>query len=950
MLKPIVTSLFLFSFSSILAGTSPHTMSSIEKRELKNKSIVFTENKGQIVDQSGKARPDVLFTGEYKGLVYQLRNNGISYQLYQHTKEKQTQNPFTKLTQTRKDSNTIYRVDVNWQNCNTNLQVIKNQALPGFENFYRASPEKPLSGIRSFKEVMYKNLYQGIDLRWFECDGNLKYDYLCAAGADFKEIQLTIDGASHIALTVSGCLEITTPFGVLIENAPFVTQAGKILKSKWVLQGNHLNFEIKNLDHTQPYVIDPIVRNWSSYYGGSQVDMISSVTCDDAGNIYFCGSTNSGDPLSIATSGAHQTLLNGSMKDGFVAKFTPKGERIWATYFGGSGDDSFVECALDAQANIYLTGSSSSTAGIASANAHQSLLGGSYDAIVVKLDSTGALKWSTYYGGSSADAGFSTSVDASGNVYVAGSTNDQNTAIASPGAYQTAIGGITDGFLVKFTSTGTRLWGTYYGGSDEDYITKCIADSEGNIYVGGNTTSPSGTAIASVGAFQNTLNGGTDMFLAKFKGDGSREWGTYNGGAGSDNLSAIALDADKNVFVVGSIDSLSSSSMVTSQAHQTSAGGSSDGYIAKHNPNGVRIWGTLYGGKSNDWITGCSISRSGSIYFIGKTIGPTLKDGVFETADAFQTQGSSGWNVFFGKLKPDGGREYGTYYNSAWNDYPGGIYISPQGYLYVVGNTNTETNESFGTKNAHQPKKAGDYDGFISSFFYCEAMSPQISAKSSVCRGGVITFTGAYSGPYTPTLTWGGPDNFQSNILTPSVQALGYSKIGIYSLSVNNGTCAETATVLVKKLLELPLVGAGTNTVLYQHSNNYTLLGNPTGGVFSGPGLSGNLFTPSIGVGTYMPVYSYTDSLGCSNTATVTIVVKEDDVLVYPMPAKDQLSILTAAGNKHIFLYNLEGKKILEAETELEYFLLDITKCIDGLYLLKVETKNGSFQRKILID
>ena len=98
-------------------------------------------------------------------------------------------------------------------------------------------------------------------------------------------------------------------------------------------------------------------------------------------------------------------------------------------------------CATDASGNVYLAGYTDSTTGIATTGAHQTTYGGGvYDAFLVKFNSSGVRQWGTYYGGTGYDDGYSCATDASGNVYLAGSTNS-TTGIATTGAHQTTSGG-----------------------------------------------------------------------------------------------------------------------------------------------------------------------------------------------------------------------------------------------------------------------------------------------------------------------------------------------------------------------------------------------------------------------------------------------------------------------------------------------------------------------------
>src|SRR5690606_30019464 len=118
---------------------------------------------------------------------------------------------------------------------------------------------------------------------------------------------------------------------------------------------------------------------------------------------------------------------------------------------------------------------------------HQNILGGNFDAYLVKFNSVGVRQWATYYGGANSDEGYSCSTDGTGNVYLAGPTTSTSN-IASVGHQNTIGGGQYDAFLVKFNSLGVRQWGTYYGGTGDDFGYSCATDNSGNVFLAGKTT------------------------------------------------------------------------------------------------------------------------------------------------------------------------------------------------------------------------------------------------------------------------------------------------------------------------------------------------------------------------------------------------------------------------------------------------------------------------------
>ena len=222
-------------------------------------------------------------------------------------------------------------------------------------------------------------------------------------------------------------------------------------------------------------------RLWATYYGGALDEEEAQVTTDVFGNVYLAGYTRS--TSGIASAGAFQTTVGGGGNyDAFLVKFNAAGTRLWATYYGGNGNDKALSISVDTAGNIYMAGITDGANGIASGG-FQNTLGGLTDAFLVKFDAAGNRQWATYYGGTLNDYGRFVTTDIVGNVYLAGDTPD-NSGIATTGAFQTAYGGATyDAFLVKFDATGNRQWATHYGGAADDYAKSVAIDVFGNIYI-----------------------------------------------------------------------------------------------------------------------------------------------------------------------------------------------------------------------------------------------------------------------------------------------------------------------------------------------------------------------------------------------------------------------------------------------------------------------------------
>ena len=133
----ICFSVVIFLLIPFLGFSKTNLLNSKSVIEPKNKfSINFQENLGQISDQNNNPRPDILFYGTDGQLAFHLKKNGISYQQSKVESWKEEINPVTKKKSLEPKQTKVYRVDVNWIDCNTDVFTEKLNALPGYNNYY----------------------------------------------------------------------------------------------------------------------------------------------------------------------------------------------------------------------------------------------------------------------------------------------------------------------------------------------------------------------------------------------------------------------------------------------------------------------------------------------------------------------------------------------------------------------------------------------------------------------------------------------------------------------------------------------------------------------------------------------------------------------------------------------------------------------------------------------
>ncbi|HJV09341.1 MAG TPA: SBBP repeat-containing protein, partial [Acidimicrobiales bacterium] len=250
---------------------------------------------------------------------------------------------------------------------------------------------------------------------------------------------------------------------------------------------------------------------YSSYLGGSGTDVGTAIALDGAANAYLTGFT---DSTNFPTANPLQAAQAGS-NDAFLAKLNASGTAlVYATYLGGSSNDTGIDVAVDAAGNAVVAGATLSS-DFPTANALQAVNAGAPDAFVAKVNAAGsALVSSTYLGGAAADAAFSLALDASGNAYLSGQTLSDTFPTANP--FQATRAGSVDAFVAKLNAAGTALvYSSYLGGAQQEVGQAIAVDAAGNAYVTGFTASPAATFPETSGVFQPAPGGSNDAFVAK---------------------------------------------------------------------------------------------------------------------------------------------------------------------------------------------------------------------------------------------------------------------------------------------------------------------------------------------------------------------------------------------------------------------------------------------------
>ena len=545
---------------------------------------------------------------------------------------------------------TTYKMGVTLLGANPAAKAVAAGKQEYYENYYLSQNDKGFT-VHSFNKITYKDVYPNIDWVLYIKGNNVEYDFVVRPGGNVSDIKLQYDGATALSITPDGSIAAETPMGSVQEKKPFTYENAthKEIASSFKLHNNVVSFETG--DYRGTLTIDPYLL-WSTYSGGTGEDVATSVK-ETTGGLTFVGGYSSS--TTIGGGGGYSNVYLGGTYDAFLTKYTAAGVRTFTTYFGGTANDQGMCIALDntgANPNIYLAGYTSSVPPAPPA------------------------------GGS----------------------------MGTTGAHQTTNAGGVDGFLIKFTNAGARTWCSFFGGAGDDYIYGVACDAANNVYITGQTSSPTG--IATGGAYQTTLGGTTDAFVAKFNaaGAGVLAWATYYGGTSQDEGLAVTCDAASNVIIGGQTSSIVG--IATGTAFQSVLNGTNDGFLAQFTTAGALNWGTYYGGEGTEQVNAVACNPTDkSIAITGNTTSLT------SIASAKANQPAYGGGVqdaFVAYFTTAGAENWSTYYGGTSLDYGQGICFDLYNNIAMAGGTFSST--GIATTGSYQPGIGGDYDAFVGKF------------------------------------------------------------------------------------------------------------------------------------------------------------------------------------------------------------------------------------------
>lgn len=670
-------------------------------------STGFERNEGQFKTPDGERNTEVLYCFQNNQFKVTLRTNGFSYEVATLVNREAVSDIDNKLENTKLD---IHHERVDFIFPQEPGKIISSEKTTSSKRYYAGYG---VITSESFRRVVYFNVLGGFDIEFVISNGKFKYNIIKNKGVELSDFYLDIEMGGELK-KIDDQLNFRLEKTTISEEIPlsYVAGTNDSKKVSYILNDNRISFSAEGVNADDKLIIDPEPDMvWSTFFGGDQYDFLTDASISSGDTLYTVGMTMSSN--NISTSGAHQTAYQGDL-DICISKFKKNGDLLWSTYYAGPQSERCYALFIDENNELYVSGSTFSDIGFITGGAHQSAIEGADDIFILKMNSSGIREWGTYHGGNGHD--FVTDMHVKNDtIYLVGHTTSTNN-IATNGAYLSNFTADEAGHITLFNTAGQHLWGTYFG-SEQNNSIEGIAVTDERIFIAGRSSGTTG--VSTSGAFQENLAGFTNAFVSSFSKSGTQIWGTYFGGQYTDVAKAIALDTSGGVFISGNASS--DNNISTPGAYQENRLSSEQGFIARFDKTGNRIWATYTGGTGADYISQVKSLNEGGIIVGGKT---TSSDEI-ASGSAYQDQISGSYDVFIQRFDFEGNYEWGTYLGGSGEEDLTCIQVNESKNIIVCGSTN-QNDTVFGIGNSlNNQYSGGSKDGFIA--YLCQGNTPVIS-------------------------------------------------------------------------------------------------------------------------------------------------------------------------------------------------------------------------------
>ena len=910
----------------------------------------FVENKGQVLDVNENFRPEVKFY--YSGpdvSIYFLKDR-VVYAFRENDKF-----DFTPYANNTKAADSIratlgytqYRLDMEFVGANPDPVIETGEKAQGDLHFY-LNKRNGIRDVGSFKSIRYKNVYNQVDVVFYELPTGLKYDIVLHEGARIEDVRILYNGAENIRIENKKVI-LKTKYKTLEEAIPLAYVDGdksKEIEINYRLdEKGVLSFE-KPEAPFQTLTIDPVLE-WATYFNQPSATFNSSLDyydnrMDADGNTYLyghCYNGANGYPT-VAPGGSAYQASWVSYSDLYLAKFDANRALVWGTYLGGSSSETSIGSqTLAIYGNTLHVVGSEMSAGAPFVNG-----GGYYNQYTSRPfwarfnKNTCQLEHLTSLPGGSSSYP-SIAISNSGVVAIICHTYGDNlynvSIVNRAGAYNQATnGGYLDMYLMMFNTAYAQTWGTFLGGPSSQENFMCAFDNSNNLYFigetgwytsGGNAGTPTNERLVQLpGAYyQSTPGGGTDVMLGKFNSSGALVWHTLFGGNNSDARRGqqggfakllihpgtqepfIAFNSTSSNLPMSNLAGAYNKTAPTANPNFAGSSGSFwnyAAYIAKFSTAGAlnyaSYWHNWPGtGDGGDLIMDMTWAGCDKLYIAGcadrGNTGVALSGG-FNMPGVVSVNGR---NTFITQVNSNTyAQEWASFLtdNTASDPSISGQTNSPRVYIASKGYYNTiptvdPGNGAYYNANSHAPTSAN-----FGLWQLHPSLPPQVTGDLDLCSGEttLLTASGGTGAPYN----W-----YTSNTSTPAFHTgstyttPALSSNTTYYVSSGSGMCESPRTpvpVVVTSGGGTPFSVTGGGTICTSGSPLNIGLNGSQAGIsyqlyFNGApeGVPINGTGTSFSFGTFSNAGTYTVVAGGSGGTCSTNMTGSATITVLPTPA-----------------------------------------------------------------
>lgn len=650
--------------------------------------VVFTENIGQWPDS-------IKFRADSKNATLWFTPNGVYYQLLK-TSDCNPTNIHDKMLDLYKsgpDSIETQLFKAEFSNCKHDVIITGQNELDYKCNYFLGNnPDNWRTNVTSYRSIVFKDIYEGVDISFEGVNGVITYQYDVSAETDISSIGVSYIGIDDVYKDNDGRMVAKSNLG-LISGILSKPSSKEMISERVFLEMANGPDVPREVPATRGE--NSIGLVYSTLLGGSNYEYAFAIDVDDSGFAYITGYTYSVDFPTLNPIQDVQVL-----SDVYVFKLSRSGdELIYSTYLGGSDNDQANGIAVDKDYSVYITGRTSSD-DYPTINPFQT--NQVYDDVfVTKLSPNGdGIEYSTYIGGGSDDKGNSIAVDSTGSAYIAGLTLSPEYPLLNP--YQSDQPD-ADAFVTKLSPLGNSLeYSTYIGGSNGDVATSIVVDDKGNAYITGTTTSIDYPVMNPA----QTYNADIDIIVSKLSPEGNDlVYSTYLGGDMADIGKGIAIDDENKAYIIGCTNSSDYPLVNPLQELQ----GEEDILLTILSTTGDDIeFSTAFGGSDPDYGLAIDVDSDADIFIAGHTVSMD-----FPIKNPYQYY-QGGGDGFITRISPKGENlVYSTYlggssYDNGFSD----IAVDSEGSLYIAGFTRSA---DFPLVNSIQELQ-GSHDIFVSKF------------------------------------------------------------------------------------------------------------------------------------------------------------------------------------------------------------------------------------------